>query len=169
MRKVEVATYNPVWPEEYEKAAAEIRSVLGGHCLAIHHIGSTAVPGLAAKPVIDILVEADQLSAIGRLNEKFQRIGFCAKGENGLPGRRYFEKGGDLRTHHLHCYVQGNPEIKRHLAFRDFLRSNPEQAAAYGTLKKQLAVRFPLDIERYIKEKHAMVQSIEAQALGEIG
>ena len=84
------------------------------------------------------------------------------------PGRRYFERGGNERTHHVHCYEQGNPEVSRHLAFRDFLKANPQIAAAYGELKMKLAKQYPLDIEQYIKGKQAMVQEIEKKAMGEI-
>lgn len=168
MRKVEVVAYDETWPGSFDTEADEIRNLLGNHCMAIHHIGSTAVRGLAAKPVIDMLAVVDEIEAAERSAKELQQLGYKEKGENGLPGRRYFEKGGNERTHHLHCYEKGSPEISRHLAFRDFLREHPQQAAAYGDLKLSLAAQYPLDIGRYIDGKQAMVQRIEKQATGEI-
>lgn len=168
MRKVEVVAYDETWPKLFDTEADEIRHLLGNHCVSIHHIGSTAVQGLAAKPVIDMLAVVDEIETAERFAEELQQLGYKAKGENGLPGRRYFEKGGNERTHHLHCYENGSPEIFRHLAFRDFLREHPQQAAAYGDLKLSLAKQYPLDIGRYIDGKQAMIQRIEKQATGEI-
>ncbi|AUD12842.1 MULTISPECIES: GrpB family protein [unclassified Planococcus (in: firmicutes)] len=168
MRKVIVTAYDERWPNAFEHAAAEILGMLESDCLDVQHIGSTAVPGLAAKPVIDLLVIVSDIEAIDRFEEDFRKLGYQAKGENGLPGRRYFERGGNERTHHVHCYEQGNPEVSRHLAFRDFLKANPQIAAAYGELKMKLAKQYPLDIEQYIKGKQAMVQEIEKKAMGEI-
>lgn len=168
MRKVIVTPYDERWPIAFAKAAAEIRGVLESNCLNVEHIGSTAVPGLAAKPVIDLLVIVSDIEAIDRFEEDFRKLGYQAKGENGLPERRYFERGGNERTHHVHCYEQGNPEISRHLAFRDFLKANPQVAGTYGELKVKLAKQYPLDIEQYINGKQAMVQEIEKKAMGEI-
>ncbi|MFP3323010.1 GrpB family protein [Planococcus sp. SIMBA_160] len=168
MRKVRVTPYDEGWPAAFENAAAEIRGMLGSDCLDVQHIGSTAVPGIAAKPVIDVLVAVADIEAVDRFEEDFRKLGYHAKGENGLPGRRYFERGGDERTHHVHCYEQGNPEIVRHLAFRDFLKASPPIAAAYGQLKMELAKQYPLDIERYIKGKQMMVEEIEKKAMGAI-
>ncbi|MDN5708889.1 MAG: GrpB family protein [Planococcus sp. (in: firmicutes)] len=168
MRKVIVTAYDERWPIEFEHAAEAIRGMLGSKCLKVEHIGSTAVPGLAAKPVIDLLVAVSDIEAIDRYEEDFRKLGYQAKGENGLPGRRYFERGGNERTHHVHCYEQGSLEISRHLAFRDFLKANPQVASAYGELKMKLAKQYPLDIEQYINGKHDMVQEIEKKAMGEI-
>lgn len=168
MRRVTVTPYDERWPAAFEKAAAEVRGILEPVCLDIQHIGSTAVPGLAAKPVIDMLVIVSDIEAVNRFDAAFRKLGYRAKGENGLPGRRYFERGGNKRTHHVHCYEQGNPEIFRHLAFRNFLKANPQIAAAYGELKMTLAMQHPLDIEQYINGKQAMVQEIEKKAMGEI-
>lgn len=168
MRQVIVTAYKKGWPVAFKNAAAEIREILSSQCLDVQHIGSTAVPGLAAKPVIDLLVVVSDIEAVDRFEEDFRKLGYQAKGENGLPGRCYFERGGNERTHHVHCYEQGNPEIFRHLAFRDFLTANPQAASAYGELKMKLAKQYPLDIEQYIKGKQAMIQEIEKKAMGEI-
>lgn len=92
-------------------------------------------------------------------------IGYEPKGENGICGRRYFQKGGDNRTHHVHTYELGNPEIERHLAFRDYLQANHDVAKEYGDLKKELSQRFPYDIASYIKGKEQLVVEIERNAV----
>lgn len=94
-----------------------------------------------------------------------EAIGYEAKGENGIPGRRFFQEGGDNRTHHVHIYQAGSSEIERHLAFRDYLRTHPDAASEYGKLKRQLAQQFPYDIESYIEGKERLVVKIEQQAL----
>lgn len=168
MRKVEVRDYNADWKRQFEQAADEIQQILGEECVAIHHIGSTSVEGLAAKPVIDLMPVVRDINKVDGFNEEMERSGYEAKGENGLPGRRYFQKGGDLRTHHVHIYEKGNNEIIRHLAFRDYLRENPHEAKEYGTLKKKLAKEHPYDIQKYIEGKEQLVIKIEKRAMGEI-
>lgn len=86
-------------------------------------------------------------------------------GEYGIPGRRFFRKGADRRTHHVHVFEEGNPEIDRHLAFRDYLRNHAEVRNAYGALKRQLAQAFPYDIESYIRGKAPFIAAVEQEAL----
>lgn len=168
MRKVTVTEFNPEWKQQFELASSEIQKVLGEECLAVHHIGSTSVQGMAAKPVIDLMPVVRDIEQIDRFNNELKKLGYIAKGENGLPGRRYYQRGGDERTHHIHIYQEGNTEITRHLAFRDYLRENPRIAEEYGTLKKKLAKEFPCNIEKYIEGKEIMVSQIEKRAMGEI-
>jgi GrpB-like predicted nucleotidyltransferase (UPF0157 family) len=165
MRKVEVLPYDNQWPSKYEEEANKLRRIFGGQLVAIHHIGSTSVPGLAAKPIIDILIVIKDISLVDKYNQDMQSIGYEAKGENGISGRRFFQKGGDNRTHHVHIFEVASPEIERHLAFRDYLRSHPDAAKEYGDLKRKLAQRFPYDIESYIKGKECLVAQIEKQAV----
>lgn len=169
MRRVVVTEYNPDWKNRFEQEAAEIKKVLGEECLAVHHIGSTSVPGMAAKPIIDLMPVVRDIEKIDGFNEKMRNLGYQAKGENGLSGRRYFQKGGDDRTHHVHIYQLGNQEVARHLAFRDYLGENPRIAEEYGTLKKKLAKEYPCDIQKYIDGKEELVARIEKlAAMGEI-
>ncbi|SDH00372.1 GrpB domain, predicted nucleotidyltransferase, UPF0157 family [Planococcus glaciei] len=168
MRKVVVTEYNPEWPRLFEEAATELKKVFGEECLAIHHFGSTSVEGMAAKPIIDLLPVVRKIETVDRFNGEMLALGYEPKGENGLPGRRYFQKGGDERSHHVHIYGSGNPEIKRHLAFRDYLKKHPKEAERYGTLKKKLAEAHPWDIEKYIQGKEQMAANIEKQAMEEI-
>lgn len=165
MRKVDVLPYDGQWVLLFNKEANELERILAKEIDSIHHFGSTSVPGLAAKPVIDILAIVKEIEAIDGYNAELQAIGYTGKGENGIPGRRYFQKGGDERTHHLHIYQIGSPEIERHLVFRDFLRAHPATAKQYGELKRDLSRQFPYDIDSYIMGKEQLATQIQAQAL----
>ena len=165
MRKVEVTPFNELWVRMYENEADELLRVFGEQVVAIHHIGSTSVPGLHAKPIIDIMPVVRDISLVDEYSQRMRDIGYKPKGENGIPGRRYYEKGGDNRTHHVHVFQVGSPHIERHLAFRDYLRTLPNQAREYGNLKRKLAKEFPYDIESYSQGKESLVKAIEQRAL----
>ncbi len=165
MRKVEVTPYNAQWVSMFEDEAITLRHILGEQLVALHHIGSTSVPGLEAKPIIDIMPVVKDIKLVDEHNQSMQKIGYEPMGENGIPGRKYFQKGGDNRTHHVHVYPMGSPHIERHLAFRDYLRTHPSVAKKYGELKRKWAQEFPYDIESYIQGKERLVVKIEQQAL----
>lgn len=165
LRKVEVSSYNEKWTVLFEQEAEKLKLIFGNEIVAIHHIGSTAVTGLKAKPIIDIMPVVRDISLVDKYNEKMRDIGYEPKGENGIPERRYFQKGGDDRTHHVHIYQVGSPEIKRHLAFRDYLQKHSDEMKSYGELKEKLAQQFPFDIESYINGKESFVKKTEAKAL----
>lgn len=161
-----VTEYNPLWPQLYRQEAEQIRAILRDNCVAIHHIGSTAVVGLCAKPVIDIMPVVVSLARVDAQKKAFEAIGYEVLGEFGIAGRRYLRKGGDERTHQLHIFEQGAYEqIERHLALRDYLRAHPQDAAVYGRLKRQLAQQFPWDIESYCDGKDDLVRKLEQAAL----
>src|SRR6185436_9586865 len=115
--------------------------VLGNAVVAVHHIGSTAIPGIHAKPVVDILLEVTDIAQVDAATEAIERLGYEARGEFGIRGRRYFRKGDGSgeSTHHVHAYRTGSRDVERHLAFRDYLIANPEEARAYSVLKQRLA------------------------------
>ncbi|MFC4409056.1 GrpB family protein [Chungangia koreensis] len=165
MRKVEVVAFQSKWHTLFEEEAERLRGVLKNEIVEIHHIGSTSVHGLKAKPIIDMMPVVHDLSRIDAYNDLMQKLGYEPKGENGLAGRRYFQKGGHHRTHHVHIYEKGSPEINRHLAFRDYLRSHPDEREVYGDLKEKLAREFPYDIDSYINGKDEVVKEIERKAL----
>jgi len=165
LRKVEVSPYNGQWVMSFEEEASKLHRIFGSEIIEIYHIGSTSVKGLKAKPIIDMMPIVKDINRIDKYNDAMAAIGYEAKGENGLPGRRYFQKGGDQRTHHVHIYQVGNPEIERHLAFRDYLREHPMVAKKYGNLKEELSQRFPYDIESYIKGKDSLAIEIERKAI----
>jgi GrpB-like predicted nucleotidyltransferase (UPF0157 family) len=165
LRKVIVAPYDERWVFLFDEEAATLRAILGGQLVEAHHFGSTAVPGMVAKPIIDILLVVRDISLIDTSNSDLEAFGYEAKGENGIPGRRFFQKGGDHRTHHLHIYQAGSPEIERHLAFRDYLRTHAAVREEYSELKKRLSQQFPLDIESYINGKEELASRIQKAAL----
>jgi GrpB-like predicted nucleotidyltransferase (UPF0157 family) len=165
MRRVEVKSYDEQWVSNFEDEAKTLHEIFGMEIIEIHHIGSTSVNGLKAKPIIDIMPIVREINRIDEFNTKMISIGYEPKGENGITGRRFFQNGGDNRTHHIHFFELGNPEIERHLAFRDYLRSHSDVAKKYGDLKEELSKRFPYDIESYIKGKEQLVLEIERKAV----
>ena len=164
MRDMSVIDYDPRWPAAAEAEAERLRSVLGDVLVRVHHIGSTAVPGLAAKPVIDLLLEVADLSELDALDEEMRSIGYRPSGEYGIPGRRYYPKGGDDRTHHAHAFVVGDRHIMEHLAFRDYLRTHPEARAEYSRVKREAASRHRNDPEGYVAHKRAFVARVVREA-----
>ena len=160
-RRIEVAAYDPVWPVQYDAEAGRLKSALGNCCIAIHHIGSTAVPGLKAKPTIDILGIVTAFEELERLDSQLMDLGYEPRGENGIPGRRYYVKReGDHHLFHFHTYEPGHPNIANHLIFRDYLREHPDEANAYQELKVELVARFRDDPARYTLGKAEFIQGI---------
>lgn len=163
---ITVTEYDPAWPEMFRKEAQMIGKILGDNCVAIYHIGSTAVPGLAAKPVIDIMPVVYDLGAVDALSSRFESIGYEYMGEFGIAGRRYLRKGGDERTHQIHIFDQADSgNIRRHLALRDYLRAHERESQEYGALKKRLAEKYPYDIDGYCDGKETFVSTLEKKAL----
>jgi len=162
---VEVLPYDPAWKDEYRREAERLLAVFGDDIVEIHHIGSTSIPGIYAKPVIDMLAGARDIAAIGRHDDAMARLGYEARGEFGLPGRRFFTKGIPKRTHNLHIFVAGNEEFTRHLDFRDYMIAHPEAARKYGELKKALAGTCENDIDKYCDGKDAFVKEMERKAI----
>lgn len=134
MSKSIVAPHDPAWRASFAQEAAAIRQALGDALISVEHIGSTAVPLILAKPIVDMLGIAVSLAAI---DASAPPPGYEALGSYGLDGRRYFRKSdaAGVRTHHLHVYAAGDPAIERHLAFRDYLIAHPAIAAEYSALK----------------------------------
>jgi GrpB-like predicted nucleotidyltransferase (UPF0157 family) len=163
---VVVTSYDENWPQLFEAEAEKIREILKDELIDLHHIGSTSVPNLKAKPIIDMLPVVKNIENIDKYNDKLADIGYEAMGEFGLPGRRYFRKGGENRTHQMHMYQFDNEkEIERHIAVRDYLRAHKEAVTAYGDLKESLAKNFPTDIEGYMAGKDAFVKDLERKGL----
>ncbi|MFJ5318931.1 GrpB family protein [Pectobacterium versatile] len=162
-RTIAVVDYDPHWVTNYATEASAIAQALGDVAVRIHHIGSTAVPGLPAKPVIDMLLEVVSLSDLDRLDHVMVDLGYRPRGENGLAGRRYYTKGGDARTHHLHAFVVGDEPIQRHLAFRDYLRVNPDVCAEYAAIKRAAALACDNDAVVYSQLKNDFIATHEAR------
>lgn len=163
-----VVDYDPLWPLLFRKEADAISRILGDNLVLIHHIGSTSVPFLAAKPIIDIMPVVKDLSGVDAVSGEFVKLGYEYLGEFGIKGRRYLRKGGQERTHQIHIFqMEDDTNILRHLAFRDYLRSHRDVAMEYAALKKDLAARFPYDMDGYCDGKDAFVKKIENLALAE--
>lgn len=166
MRNIVVVPSNPAWVAMFEAEAARLRGVFGDLLVDIHHIGSTAIPGIYAKPVIDMMPLVRDIAAVDALNPAMIALGFEPRGEYGLPGRRYFVKGGDeARTHNVHTFAADNEEAMRHVIFRDYMRAHPDQAAAYSLIKQEGARLHPDNVEHYNDHKDAFVKQAERQAL----
>lgn len=166
MRFIKVVDYNHNWSSDYQKEERSIRAILQDELVNIFHIGSTSVPGLKAKPIIDILLVVNDIHKLDSFSKQFQESGYEVKGEFGITGRRYFRKGGVRRTHQIHAFQYNNiEEIERHLAFRDYLREHPEVCRQYGEIKSQLAKQYPNDIDGYCNGKDDFVKSVEKDAI----
>ena len=164
-RTIQLVEHNPHWKEQFEAEAKLIKKVFGSEMVALYHIGSTAIPGIKAKPIIDILGEVKDIQEVPSFNIPMSRIGYQAKGEMGITGRQYFRKGkGILHTHHLHIFQTGHPEIRRHLAFVDFLKNHPSEAQAYGQLKEKLVQEFREKPEEYTSAKTNFIKAIDERA-----
>ena len=164
---VTVVPYDPEWPRRFERERALIARALHGSDASIEHIGSTAVPELGAKPIIDILVGVSALSVVESRIPDLEAEGYeyVPKYEAQIPDRRYFRKPiVRPRTHHLHCVVRDGAIWRRHLLFRDYLRAHPEAAAEYLELKQRLASRHRADRTAYTEAKSSFIESLLEKA-----
>ena len=160
-----VVDYDPCWEQKYLAEAKTIRAILGENCTAIFHIGSTAVKGLKAKPIIDIMPVVRDIAAVDEKQGAFEGIGYEYLGEFGMARRRYLRKGGFRHTHHLHIFSTFNKAaIERHLAVRDYLRANLEAALEYAQLKLE-AAKIYHDYQSYSQAKDEYVRALERRAL----
>lgn len=164
MREVKIVPYDPSWPEKFVIESIDVRKALGENCIEIYHIGSSSVPGLAGKPVIDIMPVVLDINKVDECNAAMERLGYTPRGEDGIPLRRYFRKGPNIRTHHVHVFENGNAEIIRHIKFRDWIMNHREDMEAYEALKRSLAAQFPNDISAYCSGKDAFIALIDKKA-----
>ena len=165
VRQIDILPFSPDWPRQFGIEMVKIRPVLVSNLISAHHIGSTAVPGLAAKPTIDILLVVHSLNILEETNAALQALGYQAKGENGIAGRRYYQKlAGERHLVHLHAYKTDNPEITRLLNFRDYLIAHPDTAQAYLALKQSLAVRFREAPKDYSVGKESFICEVDTRA-----
>ena len=165
---ITVVNYDPEWPSKYVRERDYITEILKDNCIAVYHIGSTSVPGLAAKPIIDIMAVVRILEEVDTVADKFAEIGYEYLGEFGIKGRRYLRKGGDERTHQIHIFQADDwNNIGRHLAFRDYMRTHEKERNEYAKIKKDLAQEFPYDIDGYCDGKENFVREAEKRALAQ--
>ena len=165
VRRVKVVPHDPRWSQKYEKEARIIQSIFKKEIITTHHFGSTAIPGISAKPIIDILVEVHDIDRIDECNKDMIEQGYIPKGEFGIPNRRLFIKGSEeLRISHIHVFQKGDPEITRHLKFRDFMIAHLKDAQEYSQLKERLAREYPENMDSYIDGKDAFIKKIDKKA-----
>ncbi len=163
-----VADYDSAWPRLFQIERVRVGAALGPQALAIEHVGSTSVPGLAAKPIIDLLVGVPDLSVARTTTiDPLVALGYTylPEYESFLPDELFFRKGmPGPWTHHIHVMETTNPRWEGFILFRDYLRARPDKAKAYGDLKKQLAAAFGEDIASYRNAKHAFVTKTMEEA-----
>lgn len=161
-----VVDHDPAWAEVTARLIGEIRAACGRHIVSIEHIGSTSVPGLAAKPIIDLMPALPAFEDGFGCVDAMTALGYEARGEFGIAGRHYFPRPAGPRrlAVHVHMFAADHPEYRRHVLFRDYLRAHPARADAYGALKRELAVRFGADREGYTDAKSAFIRETDALA-----
>ena len=176
--KAVVVPYDPLWPVLFEGERTRITSVVGDLVAGVHHVGSTSIPGMAAKPILDIAVLLREFEDGERCIDPLESIGYTHRGLNDdIPGDRFLVKGHppqerssggeEVRTHILHMYTLDSPIAQNHLAFREYLIAQPKLAAEYMQLKFSLADRHPDDRASYSRGKRSFIRAVLAKAAGE--
>jgi len=166
MRKVEVVPHDPRWRDAFEAEAKQVAAALGENVVAVHHIGSTAIPDIYAKPVLDLLVEVRDITEVDAQSSAMESLGYEVMGEYGIPGRRYFRRDNQegIRTHHIHAFEAGSAQAERHLAFRDYMMAHPGDAQRYSELKRRLAEEHPQSIDGYMDGKDGFIKEMDRRA-----
>ena len=161
-KKVIVLPYDAAWESAFEAIRAEIQTALGDLMLGIEHVGSTSVKGMSAKPCIDIDVVIRDYSVFDAVVQKLDAIGYIHEGDLGIKDREAFKYADKphLMTHHLYVCPRDSEELHRHIAFRDFLRKNPEAVKEYSMVKEKAAALFPDEIEQYIAFKAPCIEEL---------
>lgn len=169
--EVELAAHDPRWAGKAEAVSQLLATAIGPCLLEVHHIGSTAIPDIRAKPIIDLMPVVTGLAELDECRGRIEALGYQWRGEYGLPGRRYCSKSDastGRRLVHVHCYARGSPEIVRHLAFRDHLRHHPEIAQAYEDEKVRCQALHRGDSQAYGECKSLWIKRVEAEALASL-
>ena len=161
-----IEDYDPLWPRRFETLRRGLAGLLNGLPLAIEHVGSTAVPGLPAKPIIDVDVLLRSAGDLPRVILALASVGYQHRGDLGVPGREAFRAPADRHPHHLYVCT-GHGPYGQHIAFRDYLRSHPEKASAYAALKRKLALEFGADRDAYTNAKSEFIDTILCAAASE--
>ncbi len=160
MSRVEVHAYDSEWPRSFEQIHAHVWPVVQHAAMSLEHVGSTSVPGLPAKPVIDACIVVASRRDIPHVVKALAKVGYAHRGDLGVPDREAFKQPPGLPKHHLYASHRGSLSLKNHLGLRDYLRAHPESALDYGELKVMLAKRYPEDIDAYIAGKTEFILGI---------
>ncbi len=161
-KNIVVVPWQPEWLRSFEKIRDTLLPELKGLILTIEHVGSTSVPGLAAKPIIDIDIVIEDQQGLPAVKEALARLGYQHVGDLGIVGREAFKYSNkpELMEHHLYVCVQDSSELKRHLALREHLKAHPEDRDRYAQVKYAAAARHPTDIDAYLEEKTPIILEI---------
>jgi GrpB-like predicted nucleotidyltransferase (UPF0157 family) len=165
---VELVPHSPLWAATAAQEASRLKTVLGDALVKVHHIGSTAIPGIMAKPVVDLIPIVRSIERLDEMEGAIRSLDYKWFGEYGLPGRRYcclFDAKTSRRVFQLHCYQAGAKEVLRHLAFRDYLCAHPPIAKQYEDEKIRAAARRSDDVNAYNDEKNNWIKLVEKDAL----
>jgi GrpB-like predicted nucleotidyltransferase (UPF0157 family) len=163
--RVWLAPHDPDWARIAEAEGARLKAALGGVLIAVHHMGSTAIPGIAAKPTMDLMPVVTGLEALEAKRSAIEVLGYLWRGEFGIPERRYcvFERDGK-RIFHTHIFVDGNENVVRQLLFRDYLRAHRDEALAYEAIKREAAAAHPHNSLAYNDHKSAWILACQERA-----
>ncbi|MGG3925891.1 GrpB family protein [Metabacillus fastidiosus] len=165
MRRTNICAWTEDWEKLYSQEEAMLKAIFKDELVGIFHIGSTSIRAVGyAKPIIDILIVVKDIEKVDLYNSDMFVLGYEAEGENGIVGRRYFPKGKNDRTHHVHIFPVGSEHIKTHLAFKEYLIENPAEAKRYGELKINLAKQFPNEHHKYQTGKQQLVNELAHKA-----
>ncbi|MCL2148312.1 MAG: GrpB family protein [Methanomassiliicoccaceae archaeon] len=169
MRAITVEKYDEAWPEEFKKIRGVLYPQIDDLIVDIIHVGSTSVPGLPSKPVIDVNVVIESCDGFAALSKRLGALGYVHEGNGGVEGRETFrkEKGDAFMDCLVHVCPKDGEELRRQIAFRDYMRAHPEDAETYGILKSYLAIRFPYDVDGYVTGKSGFVEKIVEAAKSE--
>lgn len=164
-RKTHISQYDTAWVSKFTKESAKLFTVFNNTAIKIQHIGSTAIPGIKAKPIIDILITTKDINLIDKFDPDMEKLGYLIGGEFGLSGRRFYCKGDNLHCNfHVHVYEAEHPAVEMYLLFRDYLIKHPNEAKAYETLKTDLAAKFPNNRTLYTQSKGQFIKEIHEKA-----
>lgn len=171
-RTIVLAPYDANWAKQFQQEREILHGIFGELAADIQHFGSTSVPGLMAKPIIDIMVVVYDIGLVDGLNERMNALGYEARGEHGIAGRRYFVKftddGSGNHTHHIHAYQEGHPHISGELLFRDYLRVSAQARKQYQQVKMEAAKRYRHSPQAYTEAKTECVRRLTEEALSRL-
>ena len=167
-RSVELVPHDPAWADTARAESERLKGALGAVFVGAHHIGSTAIPGIKAKPIVDLLPLVRSLEELDAQADRVKSLGYDWRGEFGITGRRFCtldDSQTDKRLIHVHFFTEGWPDVERHLCFRDYLRAHPDEARVYEGEKLRAAALHPDDVAAYTDAKGPWIKACEQRAL----
>lgn len=162
LKTIEVAPYDPAWPVEFARLKESLLAIVGGLCIGIEHVGSTSVPGLAAKPILDIDIVISSRLVFPAVRDALHAAGYIHRGNLEIPGRESFQRPPGTYPHHLYVCSADTPNLHDHLVLRDTLRARPDLRDRYAAIKREMAALHRHDIDAYIDGKGPLIAEIMA-------